>query len=313
MRFEYLEYLVEIYQCLSISKAAENLYVSQPALSSALGNLEKQLGFNIFKRSNLGVSPTANGLEVIKGAKRILEIYNSWHTLSAPKDKTLSGIIRVGANPSLCTTFMVNILSQLKIDCPLLEVRVNEIKPPFIFKHLQEHKSDIILCSIPESNCLQIIEQIERMGMSCRPLLAEKLRLVMSSFHPLAHKKILNKDDLATMTFATYVDDGDVITSAINKIIPAHCHKYRVSSNSMIWTMVSTNMAAAIGPILPILSIQYADIGQFTFADIENFDNVCVHFLISPAPANMGATEKSSWKQLSSYILNISRVLSLEI
>ena len=64
-----LEYALEIEKCNSISRAAQNLYLSQPNLSTAVKNLEKALGFSIFIRSNSGVTTTQEGRLFLKSAK----------------------------------------------------------------------------------------------------------------------------------------------------------------------------------------------------------------------------------------------------
>lgn len=52
MKFEHLKYFVEIAHCSSINNAAKNLFVSQPTLTSAIKSLEKDLGFQLRKRSH---------------------------------------------------------------------------------------------------------------------------------------------------------------------------------------------------------------------------------------------------------------------
>ena len=59
MRLEQLYYFAKIYDEKSISKAAEQLFVSQPALSIAISNLEKELGVRLFDRNRNGLSITA--------------------------------------------------------------------------------------------------------------------------------------------------------------------------------------------------------------------------------------------------------------
>ena len=61
MTFKQLEYVLAIAKCGSLSQAAAKLYISQPALSEAIQNLEDELGFSIFSRSHLGMSLTSEG------------------------------------------------------------------------------------------------------------------------------------------------------------------------------------------------------------------------------------------------------------
>ena len=55
MRLEQLQYIIEIEKTGSISKAAENLYLTQPSVSAGVSALEKELKFKIFKRTKSGM------------------------------------------------------------------------------------------------------------------------------------------------------------------------------------------------------------------------------------------------------------------
>ena len=63
MDIQQLKYAVEVERCGSISRAAEALFVSQPFLSKAVRELERELGLELFNRSTRGVSPTKRGAE----------------------------------------------------------------------------------------------------------------------------------------------------------------------------------------------------------------------------------------------------------
>ena len=72
MHTSYLQYMVEIERTRSITQAAANLFLSQPNLSRILHEIEEQLGYAIFERSNRGVRPTEEGTAFLQHAKRIL-------------------------------------------------------------------------------------------------------------------------------------------------------------------------------------------------------------------------------------------------
>ena len=66
-----LEYTLAIAKYRSISKAAKELFLSQPYLSSKLKSLEKELGIQIFRRTSTGIIPTASGEELLNSAAKI--------------------------------------------------------------------------------------------------------------------------------------------------------------------------------------------------------------------------------------------------
>ena len=58
MTIQQVQYILEVSQTGSISRAASNLFLAQSNLSSAIRSLEQELGFPIFTRSNRGIQPT---------------------------------------------------------------------------------------------------------------------------------------------------------------------------------------------------------------------------------------------------------------
>ena len=72
IKTEQLRYLVELDRTNSFHKCAENLYLSQPAISLSIRNLEKELGVTLFTRTSMGVYPTEIGTKIIQQAKEIL-------------------------------------------------------------------------------------------------------------------------------------------------------------------------------------------------------------------------------------------------
>ena len=70
MTLQQLYYIIVISETGSLNKAAERLYVSQPSLSSAVKELEKEIGISIFNRTGKGVTLTADGMEFLPHAGR---------------------------------------------------------------------------------------------------------------------------------------------------------------------------------------------------------------------------------------------------
>ncbi|WP_027626531.1 LysR family transcriptional regulator [Clostridium lundense] len=72
MKFRQLEYALAVSRTLSFSKAAKELYVSQPNISFAINSLEDELGIQIFKRTNHGITITPEGLSFLEHANNIM-------------------------------------------------------------------------------------------------------------------------------------------------------------------------------------------------------------------------------------------------
>ena len=72
MTLQQLKYILAISSTGSMNKAAEQLYVSQPSLTSSVQELEKEIGIKIFNRSGRGVTLTNDGVEFVQYARQVV-------------------------------------------------------------------------------------------------------------------------------------------------------------------------------------------------------------------------------------------------
>ena len=77
MTIQQLRYVIVICEEGSLNKASEQLYIAQPSLTSAVQELEKELGITIFNRGGRDVTPTNDGLEFIRYAREVLSQYDN--------------------------------------------------------------------------------------------------------------------------------------------------------------------------------------------------------------------------------------------
>ena len=91
-----MRYLIAIDEAGHIGRAAEALFVSQPALSYALKNLEAELGVRLFDRHSAGVTATAAGQEVIAEARRVLLAAERVTAAADRHRRGMAGLLRVG-------------------------------------------------------------------------------------------------------------------------------------------------------------------------------------------------------------------------
>ncbi|MFD0263657.1 LysR family transcriptional regulator [Kitasatospora indigofera] len=100
MELRQLRYLVEIADQGNLGRAAERLFVSQPALSYALRNLESELGLRLFERHSGGVNATAAGLDVVAEARRTLRQADRVTAAAERHLRGETGVLRVGFEAS---------------------------------------------------------------------------------------------------------------------------------------------------------------------------------------------------------------------
>lgn len=97
MNFRQLEYILEVDRCGSINKASQTLFVSQPAISSAVHELEAELGFPVFERSSKGITTTAEGRRFITAAQQIVSQWNQIRSGRSGGKEAPAPILRISS------------------------------------------------------------------------------------------------------------------------------------------------------------------------------------------------------------------------
>lgn len=108
MRLEQFQYVVEIAKCCSMSKAAKQLFLSQPALSTAISNLESELGFQIFQRSFQGVALTEKGKKSLEVSKRVIEQLEVIPSICSETEQVPT--VNIAAVPVACNSLIIDLI-----------------------------------------------------------------------------------------------------------------------------------------------------------------------------------------------------------
>lgn len=87
MNINQIKYVLTVARSASMREAASKLYISQPALSASIRELEDELGILIFERSNKGITLTEAGYEFIAYAKKAVNQYEILEDKYLSKDK----------------------------------------------------------------------------------------------------------------------------------------------------------------------------------------------------------------------------------
>ena len=91
MRFNQIEYFLELARVLNFTKASKNLYISQPALSKQIAGLEDQLGVKLFIRGNHTLSLTEAGVQLQR------DLSDIWNRIESARNR----VIEIGSKTAL--------------------------------------------------------------------------------------------------------------------------------------------------------------------------------------------------------------------
>ena len=122
-----LHYLVQVAESGSISLAARQLFISQPALSAAISQLEDHFGLALLIRHHArGISLTPSGAKILAHTRRLLDHADELDSLGRELGNSVRGEILVGCFSTLAPFFMPKLLNTLQKSYPELQVQLIE-------------------------------------------------------------------------------------------------------------------------------------------------------------------------------------------
>jgi Transcriptional regulator len=195
MTLQQLKYFIEIVNSGSINKAAERLYIAQPSLSKALGDLEAETGLDLVKRTPKGVSLTADGAEFLGYARQVAEqaglLERRWLN-KKPSRKILSVSMQ---HYAFAINAFVNMVK--KTDADEYEYTLREARTFEIIEDVKNLRSEIGILYLSEFNRKVMEKCFRENGLTFHPLFVSKPHIFTGSGSPLAKKEFVTPEDLA--------------------------------------------------------------------------------------------------------------------
>lgn len=197
MTLKQMRYLLAIAECRSITAAAQMFYISQASLSEALREVEREYGIKVFERSNRGVSPTPEGLELISMIRRVVQ-QDDLIAERFSKNPSQHAIQRLAVS-SQRYSFVVEALAHLMAASPenAFAFALRETDTEAIFSDIRSMESDLGILCITSQNRDIVVREIDRAGLSFTVLVETVPNAVISETHPLASRKSVKTADLS--------------------------------------------------------------------------------------------------------------------
>ena len=189
-----LKYVIAIDEECSMRKAADRLYVSQPGLSSAVRDLENELGIQIFERVHNGVVTTSAGASFIAYARHAVEqfeiIENKY--LDAVKEKPSFSVSM--QHYTFAVNAFMSVIEQYGMD--EYEFEVHETRTYDVIDNVRNMKSEIGVLYMNDYNRTVLQKILRDAGLKFTPLFDCSIYAYMSKSNPLAEKKQITMKDL---------------------------------------------------------------------------------------------------------------------
>lgn len=189
MELDQLRYFLRVAHRSNFTRAAEDLGISQPALSRSIQKLEEELGQPVFERKTRSVVLTDAGNLLQSRAEQVLTIIED--TKAEITDDGQSGRIRVGAIPTIAPYFLPDLLRQFSSEFPNASLIVQENTTDVLLKSCTQGEIDLAILALPvPAKYLEVEELFE-----------EELLLVLPPDHPLVEKPRIRLSDVEPLPF----------------------------------------------------------------------------------------------------------------
>ncbi|MCR5546152.1 MAG: LysR family transcriptional regulator [Lachnospiraceae bacterium] len=195
MNISQIRYILEVANSTSIREAATRLFISQPALSASIKELEEELGILLFERTNKGISLTEEGREFVTYAKKVTSQYEIMENryLSKDSDKEKFSVSTQHYNFSI--NAFTNVIK--KNDPEKFVFSIHETKTRDVLEDVRTLKSEIGIISFSGANETLIKKLIKEYGLEFTPLMIREAYVYVWKDHKFAGRKEISLDELS--------------------------------------------------------------------------------------------------------------------
>ena len=206
MNIQQLRYVVAIANSGTFREAAEKMYVSQPSLSISVRDLEKELGFKIFRRTSSGTFLTRRGMEFYEKAQELVKGFdifqNQYANPEEEKDEFSIASQHYDFLPPTITAFSQQYPEYKNF-------RIFESTTVQILDEVAQGHSEIGIIYLNNQNQKGIMQRIEKLGLEVIELISFQTHIYLREDHPLAKKKELIMDDLVDLPTVRFTQEKD--------------------------------------------------------------------------------------------------------
>lgn len=261
MELTELRHFIAVVNYGSFTKAATNIYVSQPTLSRSIKKLEQKLKVELFERSTRKLILTDAGLLVYEQANKILTATSELYTLIDDLMNIPSGEIKIGVPPLIGTLFFPRIAVNFDRVNPNISLKLIEHGAKKIEYLVEDGQVDVGIVVLPVNNS----------KFNILPFIQDEFMLITSKNHSLANKKIVKLQDLENENFILFTREFSLHWLVINQCEKVAGFNPTISYQSSQWDLITELVGAQLGiTLLPKSIYSKMDKKEISMIPIES-------------------------------------------
>lgn len=203
MTIQHLRYVLTVAGCGSMTEASKRLYISQPSLSEAIRNIEREAGITIFNRSRAGITLTKEGVEFISYAEQVvqqMDLMEAKYGEGRPKKKRFCVSTHHYA-------FSADAFADTacQFDDGNYEFILNETETYQIMQDVKSRFSEIGVLFLSDSNAKVIHNHLRKLDLEFHQLHVRSPFVFLGENHPLAGSESISFRDLEDYPRITFL------------------------------------------------------------------------------------------------------------
>lgn len=162
-----LSYFIELAKTLNISQASEKIGVQQAGISKALKNLENELGYDLFYRTNRGLILTPRGKILESNLTIALDTWNDHYFKDQKIFERISGQFSIGMHPTLAQNFSPRFLPNICEKYPELDVQITLNRSSIVTRQVIDHEIHFGIVANPIKHPDLVIKKLAEEYIAC--------------------------------------------------------------------------------------------------------------------------------------------------
>ncbi|WP_066256169.1 LysR family transcriptional regulator [Neobacillus drentensis] len=241
MELRQLQLFLEVAKHKSITKAAESMHLSQPALSKSIKALEDELGMTLIIRTNKTSDLTDAGRIVLEYSQKMAAVLNEMKTTLNDITNLSMGQIDIGLPPFIGSLFFPRVMAKFHHTFPNIELNITEYGGARVVKSVEEGEFELGVAVLP----------IDEQQFDVYPIVEEEMKLLVYKDHPLATRNVVDIKELKDEEFIFYHEEFALNKIMRNQFIAAGFEP-KILFQSSQWDLMTEMVAANLGiTILP--------------------------------------------------------------
>lgn len=194
MTLNQLKYAITVANAKSLNEAARILFISQPSLSTAIKELEEEIGIELFRRTNRGISLTPEGEEFIGYARQVTEQYQLLESKYIEKTESKKKFSVSMQHYTFAVKAFVEMVKHFGMD--EYEFAVHETKTYEVIEDVKNFKSEIGILYINDFNRQVLTKLFREYNLEFHEILDCGIYVYLWREHPLANRQEVSLEEL---------------------------------------------------------------------------------------------------------------------